>query len=376
MTIDKYQKELYEIIHGDRMYDYEEVNMTFLAAKLVQLSSKWERKLTLILRSDLINEWTYWFIRYYRGKNIEPCGILSTALNKERYVKVSGIPVITINELNVENTTNSILIVINRESDVGFFTQPDYRESEYGFYFRARAELGFCRDRGVENLYYIMQHEEEYYKILAELRDEESKKTYIEIIRSLIENDIYRYKEYESKNKYFDDKIYRPLENEVWINCGSCTGDSILHYLALERQFKKIYAVEIEDDKIQHLERLFELFPKAVKEKIKMCTKAFEGGDSEYSIDNILRKEKVTLINMDIEGAEMTVLEGAIEKLRKDRPVLAVAAYHKAEDLIAIPNFILENSENYLIYLRKCRGYRPDVMNEYIYYAVPVERAY
>ena len=81
--MDKYANELYEIIHKNRMYDYEETNMCFIAAKLIQLSAILDRKLTLILRSDVINESTYWFIRYFRSKNVEPSSILSTIYNKK-----------------------------------------------------------------------------------------------------------------------------------------------------------------------------------------------------------------------------------------------------------------------------------------------------
>lgn len=56
------------------------------------------------------------------------------------------------------------------------------------------------------------------------------------------------------------EKIYFPIENEVWINCGSYVGDTILHYLTLRKQFKKIYAVEIAKENILSLHKLFNVF--------------------------------------------------------------------------------------------------------------------
>lgn len=370
-----YTEELNKIIHRNCMYDYEEVNMAFIATKLIHLQAQWGKKFILILRSDFIEDQTYWFIRYFRCKNIEPSGILSIAFNKEKYDCILGVPIITIDEMTVDNAKNSILIIINRESDRQVFSQKDYRESDYGFCFRARGSLQFVRKRGMENYSHIMQNEDKYYEILGMLQDDESKRSFIEVIRSLIENDIYRYHEYRSDVKYFDSTIYKPLgKSETWINCGSCTGDTILHYLALRREFKKIYAVEIEPKMIMNLKNMFELFPQEIRNKIMIYDRCLEGYNSEYSIDSIFLKEKISLVNMDIEGAEMTVLRGAIKKIKEDRPVLAIAAYHKAGDLLAIPKFIREQCGEYRIYFRKYRGYCPEALNEYIYYAVPTER--
>lgn len=377
MVTNRYADELHDIIHRNRMYDYEEVNMAFIAAKLIHLQAEWGRKISLVLRSDFIEDKTYWFIRYFRSKNVEPAVILSTPSCKEKYKEgVLGIPLAVIGEMNDENTKDSILIIVNRESDRQIFSQEDYRESDYGFCFRARGSLQFVRSRGVENYFHVMRNEDKYYEILGMLADDESKTSFTEIIRSLIENDIYRYHEYPSDVKYFDDRIYKPLgKDEVWINCGSCTGDTILHYLESKRDFKKICAVEVEGKMIKHLKEMFAWFPEEIREKISIYDRYLEGGDGNYNIDHVFQKERISLINMDIEGAELTVLEGAVKKIREDRPVLAIAAYHKAEDLLSIPKFIRAQGKDYRIYFRKYRGYCPEALNEYIYYAVPEERA-
>lgn len=372
----KYTGKLYEIIHRNRMYDYEEVNMAYIAAKLIQLQSKWGRKISLVLRSDFIVDETYWFIRYFRSKNVEPDLILSTIANKEKYNEgVLGIPIAVIGEMNAENTKDSMLIIINRESDRQILTQEDYRESDYSFCFRGRGNLQFVRNRGIENYSYILQNENEYYEILNRLEDEESKRSIIEVIRSLIENDIYRYNEYPPEIKYFDDNIYKSLgDKEVWINCGSCTGDTIIKYLLSGKEFERIYAVEIDQKMIDHLRELFQLFPKEIEEKIIIHNQCLEGSGSEKNIDHIFEKEKISLINMDIEGAELMVLEGAAKKIQQDKPILAIAAYHKPEDLLTIPQFIFQQSCDYHLFFRKYRGCCPEAINEYIYYAVPKER--
>ena len=57
------------------------------------------------------------------------------------------------------------------------------------------------------------------------------------------------------------------------------------------------------------------------------------------ALDNLLHQD-VDLIKMDIEGAEMHALSGAQETIRRCHPVLAIAVYHKAEDLVTIPQYI------------------------------------
>jgi len=376
MAENKYLKQLYEVIHRNQMFDYEETSMVYIAAKLVQLLPDYGRCLSLILRSDIINADTYWFIRYFRSKNVEPSGILTTASNKGKYPEgIMGIPVIVIDEISKRSTKNDILITINRESDTKEYTQVDYRESDYGFCLRARGNLQFARKRGIDNYFHILCNEDRYKQTLELLEDDESKRTFIEVIRCLVENDIYRYHEYQSEIKYFDDAIYESLgKNEVWINCGSCLGDTILHYLAAKRDFKKIYAVEIDSNSVRHMKKILGLFPQNLCENIVIIDKPLEGKNGRNNIDCIFQNEKISLLNMDIEGAEMTVLEGASEKIKLDNPVLAVAAYHRPNDLLAIPEFLKRLNGDYHIYFRKYRGYCPEVVNEYIYYAIPTER--
>lgn len=372
--MNRYEEELHQIIHGNKMRDYEEINMPFISTKLIEINKKVGRKLSLIIRSDYIVDDTYWLIRYFRSKQVEPAYILSTVSVKQEYGQISGVQVITIDELDVDNTRDCILIYINRESDTQVFTQKDYREADYGFVFRGRGKLQYANWMGVRNYAYILKHEEEYYKVLGALEDDESRKSFIEVIRSLLENDVYRYHDYPSDLKYFDPGIYAPLgEGEVWINCGSATGDTILHYLSMGRKYQKIYAVETSEHLVTHLETIFTLLPDR-GERIEIYNRAFEGKDGRYTIDSVFAEEKVTLINMDIEGAELMVLEGAAAKIREDKPVLAVAAYHKPEDLLEIPRLISSLSDGYHFYFRKYRGWAPDVINEYIYYAVPTSR--
>jgi FkbM family methyltransferase len=50
--------------------------------------------------------------------------------------------------------------------------------------------------------------------------------------------------------------------------------------------------------------------------------------------------ERIDLIKMDVEGAELEVLKGAASTLRTQRPRLALSAYHRPDDLAVLPAFV------------------------------------
>jgi hypothetical protein len=59
--------------------------------------------------------------------------------------------------------------------------------------------------------------------------------------------------------------------------------------------------------------------------------------------------EQVNFIKMDIEGAELEALRGAERTIRWFHPRLAISVYHRPEDLVEIPRFLMRF--NYKLYL-------------------------
>lgn len=61
------------------------------------------------------------------------------------------------------------------------------------------------------------------------------------------------------------------------------------------------------------------------------------------TIDAIVRRgdlPRVDFLKVDVEGADLGVLEGAAETIGSYRPRLALAAYHRPEDLATLPGFV------------------------------------
>ena len=69
-------------------------------------------------------------------------------------------------------------------------------------------------------------------------------------------------------------------------------------------------------------------------------------------LDDVLGDKRVTLLKMDIEGAELDALCGAQETILRDKPFLAICAYHRQGDVIAIMDFLHKLVPEYRFWLR------------------------
>ena len=69
------------------------------------------------------------------------------------------------------------------------------------------------------------------------------------------------------------------------------------------------------------------------------------------TIDGIVREQgcldRIGLIKADVEGMGLKLLRGAVETIRKSRPVLVLAAYHCPEELFGQIHFLSENFPGY-----------------------------
>ncbi len=74
--------------------------------------------------------------------------------------------------------------------------------------------------------------------------------------------------------------------------------------------------------------------------------------DSVALDDYFADKEPPTFIKMDVEGAELDALHGAERIIREHKPKLAVCIYHKKEDLVDIPKYLIGLDVGYKFYVR------------------------
>lgn len=231
---------------------------------------------------------------------------------------------------------------------------------------------------------YYLQHMQELDKVYNLLEDEESKETMLEYLKVTFECRKYNLRQHPTEDKYWGTEepknLYIHLKDEVLINCGSNTGDTIFKFLDKGYEFKKIVAIDGDMHMCMHMRNNLTNIDEKKMKKISIINQYIGKEDEKNRFDELFLDERVTLINMDIEGSELDVLKGAKQIISNEKPVLAICAYHKAEDLIDITNYILSCSAEYKFFLRKycsCYGYFRNAFlqaNELVLYAIPNER--
>jgi len=175
----------------------------------------------------------------------------------------------------------------------------------------------------------------------------------------------------DAKNQYFDKDIIHFGEDEVYINGGCFNFGTCIEFLKHCPNPKKIYAFECSEVQFEACENAInncsfknvEFFKKGLYDSTKtiygsvgwnnqfVAKKSMDYKVEVTSIDETV-DDKVTFITMDIEGSELAALRGAENTIKRDRPKLAISVYHKPDDLIEIPRYILSLVPEYRLYLR------------------------
>ncbi|UJH92526.1 FkbM family methyltransferase [Antarcticibacterium sp. 1MA-6-2] len=169
-------------------------------------------------------------------------------------------------------------------------------------------------------------------------------------------------------------------EGDTVLDLGACWGDTALYFADKVGKKGKVYSFEFIPSSIQIFRQNLEHNPqfRGIVELIehpaadKSDEKYFyvengpgsrvssqplpghTGSLTSISIDDLVEQRKipkVDFIKMDIEGAELLALEGAIVTIKKFRPKLAIAIYHSLEDFVNIPQWILNLDLGYKIYI-------------------------
>ena len=188
-------------------------------------------------------------------------------------------------------------------------------------------------------------------------------------------------------NQYFPDDIVQFTENDVLVDCGAYTGDTLAEFLKLKKPFKKYIAYELSQRNFEILASnmrnvhggAFELVPHHAgvgcrnediyyDENISATTMGTgKTKGTLVRLSDHLGDETVSFIKMDIEGAEMDALRGAEELIRKQHPKLAICIYHKFSDLWEIPLYIKSLYPDYRLYIR----HHTPLYLETVCYAIP-----
>ncbi|MBR5202713.1 MAG: FkbM family methyltransferase [Clostridia bacterium] len=218
------------------------------------------------------------------------------------------------------------------------------------------------------NKEFLKNHIDEIELAYSHLADEQSKKVFENIIKFQITGDLqYCFDCETTKDEAFE--ILSLGKNESFLDLGAYRGDTIEEFLHYAKSYKKIVAVEPDTRTFKKLQINCEKLENCTTLNNAIwsnnCTLTFDGNKgrgasaqaqgeekSAICVDYITEKYgDFSYINIDIEGAESEMLNGANITLA-NRPKLCMAVYHKSEDIFALINRIKEMNNDYKIYLR------------------------
>ncbi|WMI97586.1 FkbM family methyltransferase [Pseudomonas chlororaphis subsp. aurantiaca] len=244
-----------------------------------------------------------------------------------------------------------------------------------------------CRDHRVQDWgRYIFDNSQRFLELADRMDDEYSKITLYSVLLSHLTCDLEWTLEVAKPycTLYFRSGLWRPKKNERFVDCGASIAESSKAFLdATDGVFEKIWMVEPDEINQKTLGKFIdeyssqfsiaptgslELLNYALGNETSEMPFSHQGGHggvllnpslsdvvgSNVSIRKLddLVKEPVTIIKMDIEGAELEALKGAQGHIAQSRPTLLVSAYHRSSDLLDIVSFVESVRGDYKVGLR------------------------
>ena len=202
------------------------------------------------------------------------------------------------------------------------------------------------------------------------LADERSKQCLIDICLFRLGKKISYAEDVDTDAQYFNHLTLDNLSKEiVYLDGGAYDGDT---YLDLSNRLTVKHAYLFEPDPanfsklIKNVENhSLTCMPMALTDSYKILTFNADGSEGSsvsdngkmhiaaVALDELLHKQSVDFIKLDVEGSEISAIKGAYNTIKQNRPVLTISLYHKPDDLWEIPLELLSVCTDYKFYIRQ-----------------------
>jgi len=217
--------------------------------------------------------------------------------------------------------------------------------------------------------------------------DEISRQEYLGQIKWRLNGDFSLLAPPVKSDQYFPDDIFNVVNNEVFTDIGAFDGDTLKVFLRKSNnQFEHYYAYEPDPFGYIKLNEFVSALPEEINQKIttepigigshteeipietpglyfkilypqEAAAHALENESgfvsvTSRSIDELAFNKIPTYIKMDVEGFEPNIIFGAQNFIKKHKPVIAIAIYHKFDHLWRLPLAINAIAKDYNFYLR------------------------
>ena len=238
---------------------------------------------------------------------------------------------------------------------------PDYLNVPHAFMDKAFVEL----------------HEGEFNCAYECFEDELSKQSYVALVKAKVCEDV-KYLEplVRLDNIYFPKTEFAVRRDEVFLDVGGYTGDTIQEFhVATNGEYKKVLSLEPSEVNFVELEKTVSSLDRTRVSALKIgawderttlrfaakamhidnqITDSGEQSIEVNTIDAIIEQAgiDVSLVKLDINGAEYKALVGATATIRRCRPRVIVRL-HTKEDMYRIPLLLKRISPDIKLYLRQ-----------------------
>lgn len=349
------------------------------------------------------------FLYFLRRQGIEPRYFADGNPGKWG-TTVEGVEVIDPQKIT-STAGNNVLVIVTINTDgkrycksfdealrIGGHTGVHKRLREYGCknlidytFFRRCYEL-FRGDRynlpSCSDVFLMSEHRNDIEAVYGMLEDNLSREVFLKILEFRLLNDSISIPTMSQDKQYFEYGFYDKRPDEVFVDCGAFNGISLQTFLKENNNaFEGYYGFEPDESNFLRLQNYVDGLPDEMRKKItiiKAGVYSHNRGVNLYSlkgpgsfvadigknpirtvtIDETLGEDKATYIKMNIEGSEIEALKGAEQTIRRNKPKLAIAGYHKTWDFWEIPLMMKEYHGGYKIYLRSYMNHI-----SFVYYA-------
>lgn len=165
---------------------------------------------------------------------------------------------------------------------------------------------------------------------------------------------------------------------DVVIDAGGCWGDTALYFASLVGEAGRVYTFEFDPESLEILRANLALNPQLAG-RIEIVEQALWDSSGEriaftqagrcttvngdgarslmvptITLDDFVEQrgiDRVGFVKADVEGSELRLLQGAGRSLQRFAPRLAIAAYHREDDLIRLPQELQALRPGYRLHL-------------------------
>lgn len=232
----------------------------------------------------------------------------------------------------------------------------------------------------------LKEHIDDFVEMYYALGDYRSRLGLLSLLEYWLNFDIATYNRMQERHfsSYFDLDLMHCDSNEVLVDLGAFTGDTVIDYINNygPNSYKKIYCYEINKPTLAILKKNLQKLP-----NIEICYRGagekkgtlFVDDDQPNAASTLKNSgktavdvvaldddiaEPITFLKLDVEGAEYAALLGAQRHIVEELPKMAISIYHNNDDLWRIFKLISSMTDQYDYFFRfNAQG--PESINPY-----------